>query len=132
MSYDNRTCLTVHQPWATWIVEGWKDVENRTWSTNYRGRLWIHAGKTWDAGAFDWARQTFGKEADDHIKPESEYPRGAIIGHVELCQITTATDNPWWTGSFGWLLTEPVATEPEPKRGYQQLWIAGNAPPQKV
>lgn len=37
--------LTVKQPWASLIVMGIKDVENRTWTTPYRGRILIHAGK---------------------------------------------------------------------------------------
>jgi hypothetical protein len=36
--------LTVKQPWAHLICTGFKDVENRTWRTNFRGRVLIHAG----------------------------------------------------------------------------------------
>ena len=35
--------LSVKQPHATLICAGIKRVENRTWSTDYRGRLLIHA-----------------------------------------------------------------------------------------
>jgi hypothetical protein len=35
--------LTVKQPWASLIVEGIKNIENRTWKTNFRGRILIHA-----------------------------------------------------------------------------------------
>lgn len=35
--------LTVKNPFATLIAMGIKDIENRTWRTNYRGRLLIHA-----------------------------------------------------------------------------------------
>lgn len=35
--------LSVKQPNATLICAGVKRVENRTWSTDYRGRLLIHA-----------------------------------------------------------------------------------------
>ncbi len=38
-------CLSVRQPWASLIIRGTKDVENRTWDTDYRGRLAIHASK---------------------------------------------------------------------------------------
>lgn len=38
--------LSVRQPWAALIVLGIKNVENRTWTTSYRGRLLIHASKT--------------------------------------------------------------------------------------
>ena len=36
--------LTVKQPWATLIAEGIKKYEFRSWKTNYRGKLLIHAG----------------------------------------------------------------------------------------
>lgn len=35
--------LSIKQPWASLIAHGIKDVENRTWKTNYRGRIYIHA-----------------------------------------------------------------------------------------
>jgi hypothetical protein len=35
--------LSVKQPYATLICAGVKTVENRTWKTDYRGRLLIHA-----------------------------------------------------------------------------------------
>lgn len=40
--------LTVQQPWAELIASGIKLVENRCWSTDYRGPLAIHAAKTRD------------------------------------------------------------------------------------
>lgn len=39
--------LSIRQPWAWWIVNGPKRVENRTWATKYRGPVLIHAGKAW-------------------------------------------------------------------------------------
>lgn len=35
--------LSVKNPYAYSIIHGGKDVENRTWNTDYRGRLYIHA-----------------------------------------------------------------------------------------
>lgn len=35
--------LTVKQPWSYLICSGVKPIENRTWKTNYRGRVLIHA-----------------------------------------------------------------------------------------
>jgi hypothetical protein len=40
--------LSVKQPWASLIVLGIKDVENRFWHTSHLGRLLIHASKEWD------------------------------------------------------------------------------------
>lgn len=43
--------LTIKQPWASLIVEGIKDIENRTWKTHFRGRIYVHASAktaTWE------------------------------------------------------------------------------------
>ena len=40
---DDGWCLTMHQPWASYLVSGIKMHEGRTWYSSHRGRLWIHA-----------------------------------------------------------------------------------------
>ncbi len=35
--------LTLHQPWAHLVAQGIKTLETRSWKTNYRGHLAIHA-----------------------------------------------------------------------------------------
>lgn len=59
--------LTIKQPWAFAIAEGFKTVENRSRRTNYRGRLLIHAGL-----------------AVDHTVPIVRYSRDAAIRFDEL------------------------------------------------
>ena len=34
--------LSIKNPYAYLIIQGGKDVENRTWTIDYRGRLYIH------------------------------------------------------------------------------------------
>jgi hypothetical protein len=36
-------CLSLNQPWASLIALGVKKIETRSWKTNYRGKLAIHA-----------------------------------------------------------------------------------------
>ena len=43
--------LTIKEPWATLIINGYKKYEFRSWKTNYRGKILIHAGKTTDKEA---------------------------------------------------------------------------------
>lgn len=38
--------LSLQEPYATLIKEGKKKVETRSWKTNYRGKLYIHASMT--------------------------------------------------------------------------------------
>ena len=37
------TCLTMHQPYASLLVWGFHCAEGRVWSSEFRGKLWIHA-----------------------------------------------------------------------------------------
>ena len=36
--------LTLKQPWASLVANGYKIYEFRSWKTNYRGEILIHAG----------------------------------------------------------------------------------------
>ena len=65
--------LTIQQPFATLIAEGYKEYEFRTWKTKYRGELLIHAGK----GINQKAMKRF-----EHLN--LEYPSGCIIAKVNL------------------------------------------------
>ena len=38
--------LSLREPWATLIKDKKKFVETRSWKTNYRGELYIHASMT--------------------------------------------------------------------------------------
>lgn len=40
---DQGMCLSMHQPWASLLVLGFKRFEGREWTTKYRGPLYIHA-----------------------------------------------------------------------------------------
>lgn len=65
--------LTIKQPWASLIVDGYKKYEFRSWKTNYRGKILIHAGMS--------------IENDMALKVKKynlEYVKGAIIGEAEI------------------------------------------------
>ena len=38
-----KKAISIKQPWASLIAHGIKNIENRTWKTNFRGRIYIHA-----------------------------------------------------------------------------------------
>ena len=39
--------LSIRQPWAWLIVNGYKDIENRDWKTHYRGRWMACVWRAW-------------------------------------------------------------------------------------
>lgn len=49
----NHPALSIRQPWAWLIVNGFKDIENRDWATPFRGRFLVHAGQTMTRPQYD-------------------------------------------------------------------------------
>ena len=66
-------CLTIKQPWASLIIDGYKKYEFRSWKTNYRGKILIHAGKNLE-------KDMLNRFQDYQL----DYELGAIIGEAEL------------------------------------------------
>ena len=73
--------LTIRQPWASLIMAGLKEYEFRSWKTNYRGEILIHAGKT------------IGREAEKRLKKylSDKLPTGKILGKVNLMDCIKVT-----------------------------------------
>lgn len=65
--------ITLKQPWATLVANGIKKYEFRTWKTNYRGELLIHAGKGID-------KEAMSKFAHLDLK----YPQSKILAKVTI------------------------------------------------
>lgn len=79
--------LTLHQPWATLVAEGLKIYETRSWTTNYRGPIAIHAGKHVDLDACeqsDLIRCTLYQLGIDNALL---LPRGEVIAVGELVDV---------------------------------------------
>jgi hypothetical protein len=94
--------LTVRQPWASLIMSGGKDVENRSRPFSYRGTLLIHAGLGTDAEGMT-----------EHGKVLPEWPAGVIIGTVELVACVRDSRSPWAEpGYWHWILRNPRLCAP--------------------
>lgn len=112
-------CLTLFPHWAWAVIHGRKRIENRTWTTRHRGRLWIHASSK--------LRQPTPEDMILlHDLPDlQQLVTGAIIGHVSLVDVLTiheAKGNEFASGPFCWLLSEPTPIEPVLCPGQMALW----------
>ena len=121
--------ITIKQPFASLIAEGLKEYEFRTWKTNYRGEILIHAGKSVD------------KEAMKRFEClKLDYPTGCIIARAKLTDcvpVTEAlkeelrrknylvysgtTENSDWEG-YGFKLESVEEFEPVSVKGMLGLW----------
>ena len=119
-------CLSIRQPYAWAIIKGAKDVENRKWRLNYRGRLYIHASLK--AYPQDVAEDVVARVADHLGMPVAdaladyrqhvETARGAIIGSVTMFGCAVSYDSAWFEGPFGFLLRDPEPfKKPIPVKG---------------
>lgn len=91
--------ISVNQPWAWLIVNGLKDIENRSWPTNYRGTVLIHAGKKFDED-FDYS---FWEGIAGTTVPIVPF-QGGIIGQVDIIDCVEESDSPWFFGRYGFVL----------------------------
>lgn len=74
--------ITLKQPWATLVAEGIKKYEFRSWKTNYRGKILIHAGAGVD-------KKYMEKFKDMNL----EFPKKRIIAEVEIEDCLELTDD---------------------------------------
>jgi hypothetical protein len=133
MQAREQKALSVRQPWASMIVWGLKTIEVRSWSTEYRGELFIHASKRIDQRASD-------------LFELDKLPLGCLIGSVQLLSVDPLTSELWTeladehfqvgpfqSGFYAWRLTDPKSlTEPIPyigERGLFQILLDDSALP---
>ena len=133
--------ITEKQPWASlmFIDNGYdpKDIENRTWKTNFRGRVLIHAGKT----ILRPQQCNFTDDQWDNIRGDMRYnilhgdlPSGAIIGSVEIVDCVINHPSIWAEKTpldkqledkciWNWVLSNPIKFDnPIPCKGKLSFW----------
>lgn len=101
-------CLSVRQPWASLIIAGIKTVENRPYSTPLRGTIAIHASGEEIKQTYRLA-QEFVRERGLNVNLPAieDLPTGVIIGLVDVVDCVKSSNNPWFTGPFGYTLSRP-------------------------
>ena len=73
--------LTIKEPYASLIAKGYKKYEFRTWKTNYRGNILIHAGNNYDKNAMDLS------------KYKLKYHQKKIIAKAKITDCIKVDDN---------------------------------------
>jgi hypothetical protein len=141
--------LTAQQPWAWAIINGGKDVENRSRPTKHRGQIYIHAAKTWSQDGIDAmrARGQFSAPGEMHAT------LGMVIGTVDVVDCHHSSEcgpqkviggyairgdsvspvipeemcSPWsMDDNYHWVLANPRALAcPFPETGKLGIWNLG-------
>jgi hypothetical protein len=129
MSFPTKA-LSIMQPWAWLIVNGWKDIENRSWRTNYRGPLLIHAGLKVDGDAHQELLQGYHPAGAGRVSEplrlayqnalmKGERQTGGIVGYAEIDDCVDDSASPWFVGPFGFVMCNGRPLPFMPTRGMQ-------------
>lgn len=110
--------LSIRQPWAWLILNRGKDIENRMWHTNFRGRFLIHASKGMTREEYEDGLDMAHIVAPSagELPPFEVLERGGIVGSVELVDCVTASKSLWFFGRYGFVLRD---ARPLPFRPYK-------------
>ena len=137
------------QPFAGVVVDGIKPIDNRSWPTDYRGPIAIHASSKFFPGMVD-ELQRYGVAV---ASPERKnWPTMAILGTVEIADCVFFNSRhdepaiidaakaagilsprskkvdidkilPWAHGRYCWIFRNPIKfREPIPALGKLNLW----------
>jgi len=103
MVSDIPVCLSIRQPWAWLIVHRHKTIENRSWHTNRRGRILIHAGKAIDREATAFLRAGRHPVTGRHwdVVAPDRFEVGGIVGEAAIVACLRQSDSEWFVGPFG-------------------------------
>lgn len=105
--------LSIRQPWAWAIIYGNKNIENRSWTTHWRGEILIHAAKNCTKKEYRQAA-SFCKSMGLQVPELELLPRGQIIGVVTISDCVYSKTASGWgmPEQYHWHLKNPQAIAP--------------------
>ena len=124
-------CLSLIQPWATLIAIEAKKIETRSWKTNYRGIIYIHASKRTD-------KKVLNKDVFSLTLGDTPLPNGEIIASCKLVDCIKMDENfinkvkqmgyeyefgEYTIGRYGWILEDvELLDTPIKTNGHLGIW----------
>lgn len=125
--------LSITQPYAELIKNGTKTIETRSWKTNYRGVIYIHASSTKIPKAskenaelmrltanadMDFGRVICSAELVDCVKMTESY-----IENLKATNYNEFVSGIYEKGRYAWILENvKVLDEPAKAKGQLGLW----------
>ena len=122
--------LTLKEPFASLIANEIKHIETRSWRTNYRGELYIHAGKS-------LVKKDKRIEYLLSLLPNNKLSYGNIICRCKLVDCIymdeeflekIKNDHPEYEcghyeiGRYAWVLDDIEIIDPIPAKGKLSIW----------
>ena len=108
--------LSIRQPWAWLIANGYKDIENRSWPTGYRGQFLIHAAKGMTRAEYEDGAD-LAAQLGITIPSFDSLERGGIVGRATIVGCVEDSPSPWFFGKYGFVLKDAAALPFQTVRG---------------
>lgn len=120
--------LTLREPWASLIGEKIKGIETRSWSTKYRGELFIHAG----LAKVKKADADFVGMLNGNLHYGTIFCKCTLVDCIyidkEFAEVVKKT-NPanyicgdYSEGRYAWVLEDIEPINPIPAKGHLSIW----------
>lgn len=130
---EENLVLSMHQPWASLLVQNVKHVEGRSWQTPYRGWVWIAStGTVADAREVDDVLQMYKSLRGSHCLEGLSYPTSRLLGCAFLEDVLTteqyhqSTDPSVYESEapFVWVFRPDrwIIHDPPKISGHPKLW----------
>ena len=85
--------ISLQNPWAQLVVSGFKTVEAKTWSTDYRGELLICSKARSDKSLEQAVLDVIEEETDLAFEQDEFFVNGAVLGKVTLVDVRELTED---------------------------------------
>ena len=112
--------LSIRQPWAWLIANSFKDIENRSWNTKYRGPILIHAASGLTQHEYRAAMEvcrTIHPDLPVNMPLYESIERGGIVGMATITGTCESSSSPWFFGPVGFQLKDARTLPFYPMRG---------------
>ena len=132
--------LTITEPYASLIREGVKKIETRSWKTNYRGEILIHASakmptkstlKKWGLSVREYWKLL---EYIEHVLPSYITCKAKLVDCVEITEefIDSLSDVEkqcgfYSVGRYAWILEDIEPVDPVKAKGHLGIWDYSHA-----
>lgn len=120
--------LSITEPYASLILMGRKRIETRSWKTNYRGRILIHASSTRMPDEWKYLLPLVGYK----VQPGYILCTADLVNCIEMTDdfiyMTEMLDYPEYCvgfyspGRYAWILDNVQPVEPFKVKGRLGLW----------
>jgi hypothetical protein len=129
--------ISLYAPWVVAIVHHDKDIENRDWRTNFRGRILLHASREKSrahtlrevSAVMSVLHRIHPRQPDeealtlDTLTQLSIGFAGNIVAAITITGCATKSISPWWVGPYGFELSQPqLLPKPVPCKGQRHIW----------